>query len=111
MQGYRGPSDTAAGIARIVETVRRKQPGAKILLYAIFPRGKAGDAKRADNGKVNAEIRKLADGKSVFFVDICDRLVDGKGDVPPEIAADRLHPTQKGYEIWLPSIEKHLSSH
>ena len=109
MQGYRGPSDTAAGIARIVETVRRKQPGAKVLLYAIFPRGKAGDAKRADNEKVNAEIRKLADGRSVFFVDVCDRLVDGKGDVPPEIAADRLHPTQKGYEIWLPSIEKHMN--
>jgi hypothetical protein len=36
MQGYRGPSDTAAGIARIVETVRRKQPGAKVLCRAIW---------------------------------------------------------------------------
>jgi lysophospholipase L1-like esterase len=108
--GYRGPDETVAGITRIVEVVRRKQPNAKVLLYGIFPRGKSGDPKRADNEKVNEKIQKLANGKNIFYVDIGARLVDEKGNVPKEIASDLLHPTEKGYKIWLPSIEEQISS-
>jgi beta-glucosidase len=106
--GCKDPEGTAAGIRRIVETVRKKQPSAKVLLYAVFPRGKANDQSRALNEKVNALIRGLADGKNVIWADISDRFKDENGDVPKSLASDGLHPNEAGYRIWFSSIREKL---
>ena len=68
----------------------------------------ANDPARVANEKVNALIRPFADGRRVIWLDVNAKLVDAKGDVPTDLASDRLHPTEKGYRIWFDALERAL---
>lgn len=103
--GDEKPEWVAAGIRKIIETVRAKQPQAKILLLAIFPRGATpADAFRQRNDQVNAMLPPLADGKSVFFMDIGSKFLDPQGNLSKEIMPDLLHPNDQGYRIWIEAV-------
>jgi len=110
-------SDPAEGIAKgvtaIVETIRAKQPQAKILLLAVFPRGDKPTGKLgAANDKlkqVNAIIAKLDDGKNIFFLDIGDKFPQPEGALTKEIMPDFLHLTAAGYQIWADAIGPKLA--
>ena len=103
------PEWTAAGVAKIVATVRAKQPQAKILLLAIFPRGKPTDtAIKARVAATNALISKLADGKMVTFMDIGAKFLLPDGNVSVELMPDYLHPNPAGYKIWLDAVKPTL---
>ena len=104
---------TAAGVKRIVEEVRKRYPEAKILLYAIFPRGKDNsDARRIKNDKANAEIAKLCNGEDIIWVDIRQKFLTPEGILEKSVMPDLLHPrTSKAYSVWgeslLPYFEKY----
>lgn len=104
----------AKGIAKIVETVRAKQPQAKILLLAVFPRGNRADGQlNAQNDKlkeVNATITKLDDGKHIFYLDIGKKFVPGNGPIDKAIMPDALHLSAKGYQIWADAIGPKLAA-
>ncbi len=112
-------TDTAEGIAsgvtKIVETVRAKQPQAKILLLAVFPRGeKASTPEKANPGRdklkqVNAIIAKLDDGKNIHFLDIGDKFLQPDGSLTKEIMPDFLHLSSAGYQIWADAITPKLA--
>lgn len=108
-------SDPAEGIAngvtKIVETVRAKQPQAKILLLAVFPRGeKASPNPGRDKLKqVNAIIAKLDDGKNIHFLDIGDKFLQPDGSLTKEIMPDFLHLSAAGYQIWADAIAPKLA--
>jgi lysophospholipase L1-like esterase len=98
--------ETAAGITEIVKVLKEKQPQMKILLLAIFPRGATPEDKmRQQNESTNHLIAKLDDGKTVFFMDINQDLLEAGGTLSKEIMPDLLHPNEKGYEIWSKAIE------
>jgi len=98
--------ETAEGVKAIVDLLKKKQPQMKILLLAIFPRGAdSKDAKRQKNEAANQIIAKLADDKTVFFMDINDQLLEEDGTLSKEIMPDLLHPNARGYEIWSKAIE------
>lgn len=100
------PSDTILGIRRILQIVREKQPSAKIILTAIFPRGeKATDARRVRNDVVNAEIARFCDGKTVLWCDFRDRFLKADGTLPSELVPGFLHPAKSGYQIWADSVK------
>lgn len=103
------PSETAAGICAILNELKLRQPQAKILLLAVFPRGAdEKDYARGKNRQVNALIRSFADGDRVFWVDLWDRFLDEKGDTR-WIMPDRLHPNGDGYaRVWLPAVLPHF---
>lgn len=98
-------SDTAKGIKAVVAKLREKLPKTKILLFGIFPRGAAPNNMRGDVLQVNEIIKRLADGKTVIWMDIGDRFVDTDGTISKEIMWDALHLTSKGYEIWAEAME------
>ena len=104
---------TAAGVQRIVEEVRKRYPEAKILLYAIFPRGKDNsDARRIKNDKANEEIAKLCNGEDIIWVDIRQKFLTPEGVLEKSVMPDLLHPrSSKTYSIWgeslLPYFEKY----
>ena len=109
------PVDTILGIRRILDVIKEKQPHARTILTAIFPRGADGsDACRQRNNVVNKEIASFADGKSVIWCDFSDKFLDVKGRLSREIFPDLLHPNSRGYEIWasavIPLIDKVLSA-
>ena len=105
------PEWVAAGIRRIVETVRGKQPGARILLLGIFPRGAAStDPVRARIAEVNKLIAPLADGKDIVYLDIGAQFLDRDGNIPKEVMPDSIHPTAEGYRIWSAAVKPQLDA-
>lgn len=96
---------TAEGVKAIVNKLKEKCPGAKILVLAIFPRGEKPDDKmRQQNEVTNGIIKNLADGKTVFFLDINAKFLQPDGTLSRDIMPDLLHPHAKGYEIWAEAI-------
>lgn len=104
------PAWTAAGVAKIVETVREKLPKAKILLLAVFPRDRHDSSSRQRNDEVNRLIKQLADDKTVHFLDVGKAFLDANGDIPGDVMPDALHPNAKGYEIWYQAMKPKLDA-
>ena len=110
----RGPAKaTAAGIKRILEGVRKHYPDAKILLYAIFPRGANNkNALRMRNEQVNAEIVKFCNGKDIVWVDIRKDFLTPEGILEKSMMPDLLHPRKaKGYTVWGKSLEPYFKKY
>jgi lysophospholipase L1-like esterase len=99
-------ADIAAGDAAIVAEFRKRQPQAKVLILGVFPRGAAPDNEfRPMIKELNTHMAKLADNKSVFYMDIGDKFLTADGTLTTEIMADGLHPTLKGYGVWADATE------
>ena len=106
------PDDIALGIRAILDTVKSKSPQSKVLLISILPR--ADDpAKEAACTAVNALIQKFDDnGANVKFLDIRKSFMDGEKQNADAFAADHLHLSAKGYDVFaaviLPAIKQML---
>jgi lysophospholipase L1-like esterase len=111
--GSNSAEEIARGVTVIVETIREKQPQAKILLLAVFPRGDKPTGKLgAANEKlvqVNEIIAKLNDGEHIFFLDIGSKFPLTDGALSAEIMPDFLHLSPAGYKIWADAIGPKLA--
>ena len=105
----------AKGVTAIVETIRAKQPQAKILLLAVFPRGEfPSTPAKANTGRdklkqVNEIIAKLDDGKNIHFLDIGSKFLQPDGSITKAIMPDFLHLSAPGYQIWADAITPKLA--
>ena len=97
--------DVAAGVGAVVAKLRAKMPQTKVLVMSILPRGNNPKAKQQAFTKINPSIAKLADGKNVFYLDICEKYFRPDGTVNSKLLGDLVHPTGKGYEIWAEAME------
>jgi lysophospholipase L1-like esterase len=98
-------ADIAQGDRAIIEEFRKRQPGAKILLLGVFPRGAAADNPfRASIAEINSHLQALADNTRVFYMDIGDKFLAPDGTLPTDIMPDGLHPNTQGYRIWADAI-------
>ncbi|HEY8879080.1 MAG TPA: GDSL-type esterase/lipase family protein [Roseateles sp.] len=105
------PALTVAGIRANLAEIRKRQPQAKVLLLALFPRGeKPDDLMRRHNARINALLPQLADGKQVVFLDIGRALTHPDGTLSKDILPDWLHLSPAGYEIWARSLEAPLAA-
>ena len=100
--------DIASGIASIVRLMRIKAPQAVIIVTAIFPRDD-NLAARPTIDRINARIAMLADGASIRYLNINDRLTDASGRLLPDVMNDGLHPSIKGYQIWADALKPILT--
>ena len=107
--GANTSQEIADGVEVIVKQLRKKLPETKVLLLGVFPRGaNKADKRRQVNEGANAIFKKLADGKSVHYLDIGQKFLKEDGTLPREIMPDLLHLSEKGYTIWAESIEAKL---
>lgn len=97
--------EIADGIKAIVAKLRVKLPETKILLLAIFPRGPMPNPQREKNAKASELASQVADGKTVYYLDIGPKFLTADGTLEKEIMPDHLHLSPKGYEIWAAAIE------
>lgn len=104
------PENVASAIEKIVGMIRERQPKARIVLHPIFPRGNSAKserhaAARERNDRTNALLKRFADkdGK-LIWINFNDKLVDASGWVPKSIMADQIHPTDRGYDIWMKAL-------
>ena len=61
--------------------------------------------QRVQIAEINREIAKLADGKTVRYLDIGQKFLNADGTMSKDIMPDFLHPGLKGYEIWAAAIK------
>jgi lysophospholipase L1-like esterase len=104
------PDEIAAGVTAICDEIHRRSPASRILLLGIFPRGATPDANRATIGAINQRLAKL-DGRDgvVTYLDIGDKFVAADGAISKDVMYDFLHPTAKGYEIWVAAMAPTLT--
>ena len=104
--GNNTSAQIAEGVEVIVKQLKKKTPRTKVLILAIFPRGKdANDKRRKVNEGANQQMAKLADGKQVHYLDIGDKFLAEDKTLSKEIMPDLLHLSPQGYQIWASSIE------
>jgi lysophospholipase L1-like esterase len=103
------PEEVAAGIRAICAEVHQRQPAAKTVLMAIFPRGPKPDGTRAKLEAINKLIAPLDGKDGITFLDIGAKFLEPDGSITRETMGDFLHPTAKGYEIWANELEPVLS--
>lgn len=109
-----GPVDDAKiaeitkGIKTLIDLCHQKEPSATIVLTAIFPRNDAMGVLPAIE-RINQNLAQLADGHSVRFLNINDKLADKEGVLFDGMTMDKLHPTLKGYEIWAAGLRPILT--
>jgi beta-glucosidase len=103
------PGQIVDGITAIVNTLRQRLPGTKILLLGIFPRGENFNPQRGKLAQINQVLMKLHDGNSVHYLDIGHHFLNSDGILPGEIMYDYLHLSTKGYETWAQAMEPKLA--
>ena len=105
------PEQVFAGIRAVVAALRAQYPAARILLNAVLPTEQSPDGdKRRKVLALNRMAATLDNGKSVFYRDYGQKLLESDGRISAEIMPDYLHLSPKGYQIWadamLPDIRK-----
>lgn len=104
------PEEIYEGVKAICGRLRAKLPETKIMLLAIFARGKdAADKRRINNEAANKLIAGLADNENIFFVDINDQFVEKDGTLRKDLFPDLLHPKEKGCAVWAEAIEPYVA--
>ena len=109
----------ALGTRAIVELLRKKSPQTKILLLRIFPAPmctgmETRSARHArqrflTNQRASELVAKLADGKTVQYLDVNHVFLRLDGSIDPEMMPDLLHPSPKGAAAWARAMEPKLS--
>lgn len=95
------PEQAAAGVTKVVQQLQLAWPNSKILLNAVFPFDQTSSSEnRSKVKKLNKIIAKLGNNNTIFFKDYGPLLLQKDGSISPDIMADFLHPTPKGYQIW-----------
>ena len=102
--------EIAEGIEAIVKKLRTKLPQTKVLILAVFPRGPNNDdPRRKVNEGANQIVKKLADDKMVFYLDIGKSFLKDDGTLSRDVMPDLLHLTPASYKTWAESIEPSVS--
>jgi lysophospholipase L1-like esterase len=104
-------ADISGGIKALLEAIRTKAPQATIIVMGIFPRN---DRVRPTAvipmiNKINDNIAKLANGKTIRYLNINDKLADKDGTLFEGMTVDRLHLSLKGYQIWADALKPLLT--
>jgi len=92
------------GLRAIVQVCWEKAPEAVIVLTALFPRND-NLAVMSEINQINDNIRKIADGNKVRYLNVNDRLADKNGKLFDGMSKDGLHPSLKGYQIWADGLK------
>jgi lysophospholipase L1-like esterase len=56
--------------------------------------------------KINDNIEKLADGKTIRYLNINAKLADKDGKLLAGMSGDRLHLSLKGYQVWADALKR-----
>jgi lysophospholipase L1-like esterase len=105
------PAQIAEGITAVVDRAQAKCPNAKVILMAVFPRGKdATNPHRTSIAEINRLLAPLAQKSRVTLLDITDRWLAPDGSVSTDLMPDSLHPNEKGYGVWSEALRPLLSN-
>ncbi len=103
-------ADIAAGVHANLTRIQILYPAAKVILVSILPNARATQLM-AD---ANDLIKPFADNRTIFYFDLASKFTPVPAtDTTPatwiDLAPDRLHPTEPGYQLWADSMEPLLT--
>jgi lysophospholipase L1-like esterase len=103
-------AEITRGLTAILDSCRQQAPRATIILTAIFPRND-NMAVMPEIDQVNANLARVADGRTVRYLNVNDRLADKDGRLFPGMMneRDKLHPTIQGYQVWADGLKPILT--
>ena len=93
----------------IVDLIQQKSPNSTIILTALFPRTQNPLLKTTIQ-QINDQLEKLADGKSIRFLNINGKLSDPNGVFLTGMSEDGLHFTEKSYQVWADELKPILET-
>jgi lysophospholipase L1-like esterase len=98
--------EICAGILAICDEILRRSPSSHILVQALFPRDKAGSPLRLKRDSLNSMLAKIIQQRpNCEFTDFGSLYLDAKGEIPPSLMPDLVHPATEGYRLWAEAIE------
>jgi lysophospholipase L1-like esterase len=101
--------DITQGLKAILDVCQAKDPNATIVVTAVFPRNDSMAVIPTIN-QINRNLARMADGRTVRYLDINDKLADQEGRLfPGMMNADQLHPTLKAYQVWADALKPILT--
>jgi beta-glucosidase len=101
--------EIADGIITVCKQLRSRLPNTKILLLAIFPRDHEPSAQRQKNAEASLLASKVADNKTIYYLDINNSFLTKDGLLNKDIMPDYLHPSKAGYKIWAEAVEPKIA--
>jgi lysophospholipase L1-like esterase len=104
-------AEIVKGIKALIDTMREKAPKATIIVVGILPRNDGANPKAVMSSinKINEKIATLADGKTIRYLNINDKLADQEGKLFEGMTVDRLHLSLKGYQVWADALRPLLT--
>jgi lysophospholipase L1-like esterase len=97
--------DITHGIQELVKLCRTKAPAATIVLTGITPRND-NIAVMPIITRINANLARLADGRSIRYIDINGQLADKNGKLHAGMTdPDQLHLALPAYQIWADALK------
>jgi cephalosporin-C deacetylase len=97
-------ADVARGVAALAREIRKRAPGATLVITGITPRDDNLAVMPVING-ANRQIARLADGKSIRYININEQLAFPDGHLRDGMAFDGLHLTPKAYQVWADALK------
>lgn len=96
---------TVGKYRELIDTIRRAQPDAYVFVQAnLHVTGeKSAKEKYVNNpslNRLNAELKKLADGNKVLYLDANQKYDDDKGNLKASLTSDGVHLYAKYYVEW-----------
>lgn len=101
--------EIAAGVEAVCSDVHQRSPETRILLLGIFPRGPKPDATREKIARINELLAKLDGQNGVTFLDFGAKFLGPDGTIAKDVMGDYLHPTRKGYDVWVEAMDPTLN--
>ncbi|HUI58080.1 MAG TPA: GDSL-type esterase/lipase family protein [Bryobacteraceae bacterium] len=100
------PARVTRSIQKILRVIESKAPNATIILMGIFPRNDDPNLLPLIE-KINTNLSGFADGKTILYLNINDRLADRAGKLFAGMmnSRDQLHPMVKGYQVWADALK------
>lgn len=99
------PEEIVEGVGAVVATLRDRFPQAKILVLGVLPTDPDPQAEiRRQVKAINMGLTRLREGRTVRFLDFGPKMLAADGSIPVDIMKDGLHPTAKGYQIWMDNV-------
>jgi lysophospholipase L1-like esterase len=101
--------NVAGGLRAVVHVMQAKAPDATIIVTGIFPRNDNVQVM-PEIDRINAELAKMANGRTIRFLNINGKLADRNGKLRDGMMnADQLHPTVQAYQVWADALKPILT--
>lgn len=101
-------ADVARGVGALVREIRKRAPRATVIVTGITPRDD-NPAVMPVIDAANRQIEQLADGKSIRYININDKLATPDGRLRDGMAQDGLHLSTQAYQLWADALKPILT--